>query len=127
MIQRNKCIVFDVDGTICPVKAVGQEYDDVMPDVAFVDKMRSYKEEGFYIILATSRNMNTFDGNVGLLVSRTAKQLMAWLDRHNIPYDELYVGKPWPGHDGFYVDDRAVRPAEFMALDFAQITQLLIK
>ena len=28
--------------------------------------------------------------------------------------DEILYGKPWPGHFGFYVDDRSVRPREFM-------------
>ena len=32
----------------------------------------------------------------------------------DIPYDEIIYGKPWPGHNGFYVDDRAVRPDEFL-------------
>ena len=38
----------------------------------------------------------------------------AWLDEHGVPYDEIWMGKPWPGRDGFYVDDRTVRPREFL-------------
>ena len=39
--------------------------------------------------------------------------LIDWLTRHEIPFDEIHVGKPWPGPAGFYVDDRCMRPAEF--------------
>ena len=38
------------------------------------------------------------------------KQLEKW----EIPYDEIVYGKVWPGHKGFYVDDRTIRPDEFM-------------
>jgi len=37
----------------------------------------------------------------------------------------LHVGKPWCGEDGFYVDDKAVRPSEFLALDYAGLRALL--
>ena len=29
-------------------------------------------------------------------------------------YFKIVYGKPWPGHKGFYVDDRTVRPDEFL-------------
>ena len=35
------------------------------------------------------------------------------------------MGKPWPGRGGFYVDDRSIRPSEFMALSYEQILELV--
>ena len=52
--------------------------------------------------------MNSYNGNMGLINKNTAKVLSVWLDKWNIPYDEILYGKPWPGHKGFYVDDRTV-------------------
>ena len=49
-----------------------------------------------------------------IINKKTAKILLEWLDNWNIPYDEIIYGKPWPGHKGFYVDDRTVRPDEFL-------------
>ena len=69
--------------------------------------------------------MNTFDGNLGLITAKTAKALMGWLDRHGIPYDELYVGKPWPGRGGFLVDDKAIRPDEFIKLSYEEILAIV--
>ena len=66
------------------------------------------------IILLTSRNMNSYNGNIGMINKNTARILLAWLDKWDIPYDEIIYGKPWPGHKGFYVDDRTVRPDEFL-------------
>ncbi len=125
MIRREKAIVFDIDGTICPKKASDESYDDIIPHPEMLERLREYKEAGFYIILSTARNMNTYNGNVGLIVANTAKQLFTWLDKHAIPYDELHVGKPWPGRDGFYVDDKSIRPDEFMKLSYEEILELV--
>ncbi len=106
--------VFDIDGTICPIKKKEQKYEDLVPYSEIVEKIRFYKENGAKIILYTSRNMNTYNGNLGLINKNTAVVLNEWLERWNIPYDEIVFGKVWPGHKGFYVDDRTVRPDEFL-------------
>jgi capsule biosynthesis phosphatase len=69
--------------------------------------------------------MNTYNGNVGLITANTAKTLLAWLERHDVPFDELHVGKPWPGRGGFYVDDKAIRPDEFLKLSYEEIVALV--
>jgi capsule biosynthesis phosphatase len=125
MIRREKCIVMDVDGTLCLKKQPSESYEDCTPIAEVVETLRAYRAEGFYVILATSRNMNTHNGNIGLITATTAKTLMAWLDRHDIPYDELYVGKPWGGKGGFYVDDKAIRPDEFTRLSYQEILALV--
>ena len=91
--------VFDIDGTICPIKKKDEKYEDLVPYKNVVEKMRYYKENGAKIILFTSRNMN-------------------------IPYDEIIYGKPWPGHKGFYVDDRTVRPDEFLKHTAEELDQI---
>jgi capsule biosynthesis phosphatase len=125
MIRRERCIVMDVDGTLCEKKAPDQFYDAVAPVAAMVERLREYRANGFYVILATSRNMNTYNGNIGLITANTAKTLLAWLDLHDVPYDELYIGKPWGGRGGFYVDDKAVRPDEFLKLSYDEILAIV--
>lgn len=107
-------MIFDIDGTICPIKKHDEKYEDLIPDQEMVEKIREYKREGAYIVFFTSRNMNSYKGNIGLINVNTARVILSWLDKWNIPYDEVIYGKPWPGHDGFYIDDRAVRPDEFL-------------
>lgn len=125
MVREEKCIVLDLDGTLCPVKASHQEYEDLEPFGDMLAKLREYKNAGYYIILYTSRNMRTYGGNIGLINANTAKMTMAWLDRHQIPYDEIHFGKPWASRVGFYVDDRAVRPDEFLRMSESEIETLL--
>ena len=119
--------IFDVDGTLCPIKQKDERYEDLIPYPEMVAKIREYKEQGAKIVLLTSRNMNSFSGNIGLINAHTAKTLLEWLDRWEIPYDEIIYGKPWPGFRGFYVDDRTVRPDEFLHCSVDEMDEICKK
>lgn len=127
MIAEEKIIVMDIDGTLCESKEPGREYIDLMPVSEVLKKLIEYKEKGFYIILNTARQMRTHNGNIGRINASTAKVLFQWLDMHNIPYDEVHFGKPWCGRGGFYVDDKAIRPDEFVKLSYDEIIVLTEK
>lgn len=38
--------VFDIDGTICPLKKKGEKYEDLVPFPEIVKKISYYKEKG---------------------------------------------------------------------------------
>lgn len=123
-MYRDYSFVFDIDGTICPIKKKEEKYEDLVPYSNVVEKIRYYHDNGAKITLFTSRNMNSYDGNIGLINKNTAKVLMTWLEKWDIPYDEIIYGKPWPGHKGFYVDDRTVRPDEFLTKSVEELDAL---
>lgn len=127
MDNRQLTFVFDVDGTLCPVKGKEQTYEELIPYPDMVEKLREYKAQGVRIILYTSRNMRTYEGNLGKINKYTAPVMMAWLEKWNIPYDEIIFGKPWPGSLGYYVDDRTVRPAEFLKYPPEQLDEICKK
>ena len=58
--------------------------------------------------------MNYYNGKVELIKKYTAPVLKEWLEKWELLYEEIVFGKLWPGHKGFYVDDRTVRPDEFL-------------
>ena len=119
--------VCDIDGTLCPIKRKDERYEDLVPYLDMVGKLRYYQDNGAKIILFTSRNMNSYGGNIGLINKNTAKILLAWLDKWDIPYDEIIYGKPWPGKKGFYVDDRTVRPDEFLTHSAEELDEICEK
>ena len=125
MIESEKVIVMDIDGTLCEIKSKEQSYLDVSPKFNILEKLNKMKQEGFYIILYTSRQMRTYDGNIGKINANTGKILFQWLEKYDIPFDEIYFGKPWCGKNGFYVDDKAIRPSEFAKLSYGEIIKLL--
>ena len=118
-----KKIVIDLDLTLTTGAENGYWEADVNSDV--LETLMRYKEQGFYIVVFTARNMRTYEGNVGLINKNTLPLIMRWLEKHCVPYDEIIVGKPWCGHDGFYVDDKAIRPEEFTKLSYQEIRELI--
>jgi capsule biosynthesis phosphatase len=126
-MQKSKVLVIDIDGTICPSKKKTDSYIELKPRRDIVKKIIEYKNAGFYIILSTSRNMNTFENNIGLINVHTAPVVIEWLTKYEIPYDEIHFGKPWCGFEGFYIDDKTIRPSEFLKLSEKEIRSLLDK
>jgi capsule biosynthesis phosphatase len=120
-----KRLVLDIDGTICAAKGVAESYDELAIRADVVEALRRYKDMGFQIILYSSRGMRTYASSIGHLNTHVVPGIVEWLRRHEIPFDELHIGKPWCGHDGFYVDDRAVRPSEFARMSYDEIRALL--
>jgi capsule biosynthesis phosphatase len=124
MIRAEDVIVMDLDGTLCEIKPPGKSSADVEPRRDMLEKLCQYRARGWDVIICTARNMRTYDGNTGLIMANTAKVVSEWLDRHQVPYDEVHFGKPWPGSNGFIVDERAVRPDEFLKLSHEDILRL---
>ncbi len=116
-------IVIDLDGTLTHDEP-DLPYIDRRPNDAVVTKLREYRAEGFNIAIHTARNMATHKSSVGKITALTVPVILQWLTRHDVPFDELHVGKPWAEAGGFYVDDRAIRPDEFVNLSHAEILRL---
>ena len=121
----NKKLVIDLDDTISRTK--NSDYDNSTPIVSVVEKIREYKSLGYDIIIYSSRNMRTYNRNVGEINVHTLPKMIKFLDKYSIPYDEIIVGKPWCGKGGFYVDDKAIRPSEFISKSEDEIKILLEK
>jgi hypothetical protein len=118
-----KKLVIDFDNTISITE--NGDYQNSKPVISVIDMIKKYKKDGFYIIINSSRNMRTFNGNIGLINKNTLPIMIDWLDRNDVVYDEIIVGKPWCGFDGFYIDDRAIRPSEFITMSLSEIDELL--
>jgi len=127
MIETEKALVVDIDGTLCPIKQSGESYADLLPEPLMLAKLKALHAEGWVIILHSARGMRSNDGNQGKLTRNVAPTLLAWLAQHQVPFDELHLGKPWPGHRGYYIDDRAVRPREFVELSFEELDDLVVR
>jgi capsule biosynthesis phosphatase len=119
-----KRLVFDLDGTLTHDEAE-RPYAERRPNAEVVEKLRAYRAQGFEIVICSARNMRTYEGQIGKINANTLPVILDWLARHEIPYDEVHVGKPWCGTEGFYVDDKAIRPSEFLRLTHAEIQALL--
>ena len=118
-----KNLVVDLDGTItidCDL-----DYSSKRPNVEVIKKLKEYSLEGYKITIQTARNMRTYEGNLGKMNIHTLPVILDWLKKHDVPFDEVILGKPWCGHNGFYIDDKAIRPSEFIKYSQNEIEELL--
>ncbi|MBO6895620.1 MAG: capsular biosynthesis protein [Roseibium sp.] len=118
-----KRLIVDIDNTLSRTREGDYATAEVIKPVR--QRLVEYQQMGFTIVLHSARNMRTHEGNIGLITAQTGPVLIKWLDENSIPYDEIILGKPWCGHEGFYVDDRAIRPDEFATLSRPEIDALL--
>lgn len=118
-----KRLIMDLDNTIS--KNITGNYAEATPVTEVIEKMRKYKDLGFEIVIFSSRNMRTYEGNIGKINANTLPIMIEWLNKYNVPYDEIHVGKVWCGNEGFYVDDRAVRPREFSNMSYDELNEIM--
>jgi capsule biosynthesis phosphatase len=99
-------ICIDLDGVICAHRAEHGGYTDCEPIDEAIESMRKLRSEGHYLIIYTARRMRTHGGNLGGVMADVGALTLEWLRCHDVPYDEIYFGKPY-AH--VYVDDNALR------------------
>jgi capsule biosynthesis phosphatase len=119
-----KKLIVDLDGTL--TQANTSDYRNVLPREDVIGKLIEYHNNGFAITISTARNMRTHAGNIGKINIHTLPIIIEWLEKHKVPYDEIIVGKPWCGDEGFYID-KAIRPSEFVKLSPDDVSELLAK
>ena len=58
-----KRLILDLDETVSITK--NGKYEVSSPIISMVEMIRLYKKKGFEIVFSTSRNMRTYEGNIG--------------------------------------------------------------
>jgi capsule biosynthesis phosphatase len=96
-------ICFDVDGVLTVIDG---EYGNREPYLQTIEIIRKLKAAGHIICIQTARYMFKRNGSQEEADQYGRSELAAWLEKYNVPYDELYFGKV-PAD--IYVDDRGCR------------------
>lgn len=99
-------ICIDLDGVISQLRKTEETYNDLLPVDGAIEKIKSLKKEGHYIIIYTARRMKTHQANTAKVIADIGKATLDWLAKYEIPYDEIMFGKPWAD---IYIDDNAFR------------------
>ena len=96
---------FDLDNTLVSYPKVPNDYSTVLPIQKNINFLKYLKSFGHTIIIHTARRMKTHKSNLGAVTADIGKVTFETLDKFDIPYDEIYFGKP---HADFYIDDNAI-------------------
>lgn len=134
-------ICFDLDNTLVSYPKIPGDYTSVEPiykNIAFLKYLKSF---GHTIIIYTARRMKTHNGNIGKIMNDVGIITFETLNKFEIPYDEIYFGKPYANvyiddlalnahddlekHLGFYMDK--INPRSFNSLEKTSIDTLTKK
>lgn len=105
LLIKAKRICFDLDNTLVSFPQKYGDYTSVKPIEKNINLLRYLKKFNNTIIIYTARRMKTHSGNIGKINADIGKITFDTLEKFDIPYDELYFGKP---HADFYIDDLAI-------------------
>lgn len=100
--NKPKRYCFDLDNTLVTYPKVHGDYSTVEPIKKNIKFVRNLKSKGHTIIIYTARRMKTHNGNTGKLLADIGRLTFETLDNFDIPYDEIYFGKPYAD---VYIDD----------------------
>jgi capsule biosynthesis phosphatase len=102
---KNMRICFDFDNTLVTFPKINGDYSSVEPIKENIEYLKYLKKFNNTIIIYTARRMRSTGGNIGKVNADIGKITFDTLDKFNIPYDELYFGKPYAD---VYIDDLAI-------------------
>ena len=104
----NKTVAFDLDDVICyrtsDLGAV-DKYKSCQPYVEMIDVVNQCFENGYKIIIYTSRGMTCFKGNTNDIYSNLYELTLQQLKNWGVKYHQLIMGK---AHYDILIDDKCV-------------------
>lgn len=104
-MRKYKSVCFDLDGTIASYDDGWQGASNIGEPLERGCQLLKECAKKYYIIIYSCRSNPNL--NSGYTEGRLAQYIIDWLNKHDLPYDEVYVGPGKPVAIA-YVDDRAV-------------------
>ena len=98
-------LCFDLDNTLFKYRYPNEKYSEIKPINEVLNLLKALKSFGHTIIIYTARGMATAKQNQGSALKRVGKDTFDILDKYDVPYDEIYFGKP---NADVYIDDKAI-------------------
>lgn len=107
-----RSLVFDIDGTIS--FCLDRDFENAKPNKPLIQKLNEFYDNGWQIILCTSRGQLSCGGNLEKRKAKYEKQIIHWMEKHGVKYHKLSFEKDFAE---YYIDDKAMRPEEFINFD----------
>ena len=102
-------IVFDVDGTICPIKKENEDYKDLIPNADMINKIRELKQDGYRIVFFTARNMRTYNGDIDKILKAEQLGISFIPELYNIITKIGNIGDELKDADGRVIDAKELQ------------------
>jgi capsule biosynthesis phosphatase len=102
---KKKIFCFELDNTLFTNPQIENDYTTVKPILENINVLKYIKNNGHKIIIHTSRNLNNLNNLKKNIKINIGKITFETLEKYEIPFDEIYFGKP---NADFYIDSRNI-------------------
>lgn len=110
----NRKILLDLDGTLT-IEDKSKDYSQKSPNPRVLSAAkRALRDFDGEISIYTARGMRSNEGDLSAIERYISPVIAKWLEDNSLGGLPVIIGKAWPGPKGFYVDDRAMTPEEFV-------------
>ena len=118
MAELSKLVlVVDLDKTLCTKKLPDESYADVKPICDMIDAVNTLHKNGSEVIIESARNMLTQSNNEAKVIKNIGLTTLKWLNDNNVEYKDKYgVSDVYKPIGSCYIDDKALRPKEFLSI-----------
>lgn len=116
-------IIIELDST--PTIESNAPYEEKLPNRQVVETCWHYRKWGFLLSFLQLATCRALTGTTKIITKHKLPVILGWLSKHHVPYRDVIIGKPWCGSAGFYVDDKAIRPNEFISKNFQEVSALV--
>lgn len=111
-----KRLIVDIDDTIS--FTTNRDWDNAKPNYALINKLNELYDKGVEIVYSTARGCLSFKGDRKAAEEYYRPIIEKWFKKHNVKYTELNFNKKLAD---FYIDDKAIRPEDFLELDIQKL------
>ena len=109
--NTHRKIVCDIDDTIS--FTTSRDWENAKPNILLIEKLNHLYENGYSVCYHTARGSLSCATRADADI-KYRKIIETWMRKNNVKYTELSFEKPLAI---YYIDDKAIRPNEFVDLD----------
>ena len=113
MPNSKDILIIDLDNTLTVEDGV-TNYAKKTVNMPVAIAVKNAISLGYESKIFSARNMRSLKGDLNKIESITRPIAELWLKEKKINYDELILGKPWCGYNGWYLDDKNISIEEFI-------------
>ena len=113
LLKKNKNTIYiDLDNTLTsPNNQNSYLVHDVNNDIK--KAILQAKKKSYDVVIYTSRGMLSYNKDINDINKYVLPNIKKWLNKNEIYYDDIIIGKPFCGSNGWYVDDKNLSTKQF--------------
>jgi capsule biosynthesis phosphatase len=123
LLKKNKNTLYiDLDNTLT-IPNIQKSYLELDVNNDIKQTISQAKKKNYDVVIYTSRGMLSYNKNITEIKRKVLPNIKKWLNKNEIYYDDIFIGKPFCGSNGWYVDDKNLSKKQFKIKFFGPLSK----